>query len=44
MSYWYLDKNVPKNEFEIKINDYAQVISVNEFCVKNDDDKYTFRV
>lgn len=27
MSYWYLEKNVPKNEFEIRINDYAEKIS-----------------
>lgn len=44
MSYWYIDAKVPKNEFELMINDYAQSISKTEFDVCNRDVKYTFKV
>lgn len=43
MSYWYLDGKVPKNQFELMINDYAIVTTKNEFDVCNKDIKYTFR-
>lgn len=44
MSYWYIDGKTPKNEFQLMINDYAQVLNKTEFDVCNKDVKYTFKV
>jgi hypothetical protein len=44
MSYGYVGSVVPKNEFELQIDDYAIDISETEFEMHNSDMKYTFKV
>jgi hypothetical protein len=44
MSYWYLGGDAPKNEFELQMNDYAEVEGKCEFSVHNNEAKYSFKV
>jgi|JI6StandDraft_1071083.scaffolds.fasta_scaffold149244_3 hypothetical protein len=44
MAYRYVANRKVKNEFELNLNDYAEVLKGNEFEVVTSDKRYRFRV
>jgi len=44
MAYRYIPSRKVKNEFELSMNDYAEVVKNNEFEVVTSDKRYQFRL